>query len=150
MIRLAQARVIGGLSRSRFRALIQRSIRPRVRACFSRERAGNPHWFGRATLVLTLQGSTLASAHVETESESLRACILEGVPYLAIPMLEEAAEASRTVAYFPFVSPSYQRLPTPRLEAATSALLDAVFREEAGASPLALLQPESGVVQSVL
>lgn len=143
MIRVDSARVVGGLSRRRFQALIQRSIRPRVRDCFARARAGNPHWFGRAVLILTVQGGSVVRAGVETESDSLRACILEGVDYLHIPAVEDAAENARTVAYFPFVSPSFQSLPTPPLEAATSALLDAVFHEEASASPLALLNTES-------
>ena len=143
MIRVDSARVVGGLSRRRFQALIQRSIRPRVRDCFARARAGNPHWFGRAVLVLTVQGGAVVHADVETESDFLRACILEGVDYLHIPAVEDAAENSRTVAYFRFVSPSFQSLPTPPLEAATNALLDAVFREEASASPLALLNAAS-------
>ncbi len=139
MIRVAQARVIGGLSRGRIREVLQRSLRPRVRDCFAQARAGNPHWSGRALLVLRVQGPEVVTAHVETESEALRQCILEGVNYLAIPDVEEAAQDTTTVIYYPFVSPAYHPIPAPPLEADTRALLDTVFHAEATASPLDFL-----------
>ena len=143
MIRVAQAIVVGGIEPRRIRQILQRSLRPRVRDCFAQARAGNPEWSGRAVLVLTIEGPAVVFAEVQTESEAVRQCILEGIEFLVMPELGEGQESERTRVYYPFVSPGYRRFPSPPLESATVQLLDAVFHEEADASPLTLLSPSA-------
>ena len=141
MIRVARPVVYGHVGARRIRQALQRSLRPRVQDCFARERAGDPHWSGRAVLVLTIEGPEISRADVETESEPLRQCILEGIDYLVFPSTDDGHN-DRILVHYPFVSPAHPVRATAPLEEATDTLLNTVFREEASASPFALLASE--------
>lgn len=141
MLRVARPIVYGQVGSRRIRHVVQRSLRPRVQDCFARERAGDPHWSGRAVLVLALEGPEIATADVETNSEPLRQCILEGIDYLVFPSLDDG-RTHHILIHYPFVSPAYRTLPAPPLEEATDTLLNTVFRDEVNSSPFALLASE--------
>ena len=141
LIRVQTAVVHGQVGARLIRQVVRRSLRPRVQDCFARERAGNPHWSGRAVLVLTIEGPAIGMADVETESEPLRRCILQGIDYLVFPSVDDGREHHIHIHY-PFVSPARRTLLAPPLEEATDTLLNTVFRDEASTSPHALLASE--------
>lgn len=93
----------GRLSRTTIQRIVRRTVLPRARECFARERAGRAAWEGRATLVLGIEGSEVGFSDVETESPALRACILEAVDHLALPEVTGPAGA-RVLIRYPFVS----------------------------------------------
>ncbi len=141
MIRVARPIVYGQVGSRSIRQVVQRSLLPRVQDCFARERAGDPHWSGRAVLVLTIEGPEIGTADVETESEPLRQCILEGIAYLVFPSTDDG-HSSRILIHYPFVSPAHPVRASAPLDQATTDLLNAVFQSEASASPFALLASE--------
>jgi hypothetical protein len=126
----------GRISRTTIERIVRRTVLPRARECFARERAGRASWEGRATLVLGIEGTEVGFADVETESPALRACILGAVDHLVLPPVAEPT-GSRVVIHYPLVSPartseSHDAAP---LTGATSTALDAIFGSEPSVPP---------------
>lgn len=120
--------VSGAASRQALRRMIRRTVAPRVRGCFAAERRGRPDWEGRATIVLGLEGPEVGFASVETESPSLRDCILEAVDHLQPPS-DESAPERRTILRYPFASERVARPAAVPLHASTEAQLERLLGE---------------------
>jgi hypothetical protein len=122
-------RIMGSLSKESA-GRIMRSIEPRVRACFARERAGRPQWSARAQYTVLLERREVVAVTVGGTgmSERLEGCLVDAVDQLVIPSFP-----GRVIIRYPFVATEVTPPPPIAVEPSLDRTLDRLFSTDAGA-----------------
>ena len=91
--------VRGSTSREVVARTFRRTVRPAVRACFRRARAGRPDFEARVEVAAVFERGEPAAVRVTGGDVALRACVETAVRTARLPALEE-----RIVVRYPFAS----------------------------------------------